>query len=157
LEHGALPSGIFPRPVPLNQIIDDISGLRQLAVTGFAMEAYAAPFHLDDHDHGTTAGIRFQKPDAESKYARQFTYPYLSCGNKIGIIIMQHDGTIQTWNGKTMLHGSSVETRESISSTEPKSTGMMAVLKEFSLTTSDRHRERTEAIVDIEKLLSYHS
>jgi hypothetical protein len=126
-------------------------------VTGFATEAYAAPCHIDDHDHGLTAGIRFQKPAAESRYAYQFTYPHLSCGNRTGLIIMQRHGTIQTWDGKRTLHGSSLETRDPILPSAPKSTGMVAVLKELSLTTSSKHRASTDAAIDIEKLQSYHS
>jgi hypothetical protein len=120
------------------------------------MEAYAAPCHIDNHDHGKTAGIRFQKPGIESKYAYQFTYPHLSCGNYTGVIIMQHEGTIQIWDGKETLHGSSLETRDPILPTDPKSTGMVAVLKELSLRTSSRHRAGTDATVDIGKLQAYH-
>jgi hypothetical protein len=126
-------------------------------VTGFATEAYAAPCHVDNHDHGRTAGIRFQKPAIESKYAYQFTYPHLLCGDRTGLIIMQHDGTIQTWDGGETLHGSSAETRYPIPHDDPKSTGMVAVLKELCLTTAKRHRANTDTVINIDGLKTYHS
>jgi hypothetical protein len=70
---------------------------------------------------------------------------------------MQPQGTIQTWDGQRTLHGSSLETRDRMLPDDPKSTGMVAVLKELSLTTANRHRASTDVAVDIRKLQTYHS
>jgi hypothetical protein len=128
-----------------------------LAATGFAIEAYAAPCQVEKFDRGIAAGIHFQKPAVESKYAYQFVYPHLLCGNCTGVVIMQHHGTIQTWDRKRTLYGSSLETREPIIPDQPKSTGMVAVLKQLYLTISSRNRANMDAIVDIGKLQAYHS
>src|SRR4030095_10877072 len=113
------------------------------AVTGFATHGYCTPVHKDPLDVGLTIRIRLDKPSSEPLTAGHFFYANLCEVNSpyIGVVVLQHRGTISTWSGKLFLHGSSIDPRGemNIAKGETRSVGLVILRKALMLSLSHKY------------------
>jgi len=125
------------------------------ALTGFATHAYCSPVHADFRDPRFTLGIRFNKLSSEPKSARHFFFPDLqeTSSNHVGVIVKQYTGTIFFWQGRRLIHGSSIDPRgdKNIVKSEIRSIGMVIVQKPLLLSLSQKHKHETDRYEQLER------